>query len=124
LNRVCLTTLKMAASVFLALWFCPPARRRSIRRCSLQRWPLLPLLLPTLRFAFPRMQPQQDRQHGNDVAVWESMGRPETPNPGQTELLRKAAWATNKEVVRADANGTFDLRRTISAWSLVLVKEL
>ncbi len=64
-----------------------------------------------------------DRQHGNAVAVWESMGKPETPNPGQAELLRKAAWATNKEVVRADANGNLDLRRSISAWSLVLVKQ-
>jgi xylan 1,4-beta-xylosidase len=65
-----------------------------------------------------------DRQHGNAVEAWERMGKPEPPNPAQTEFLRNAAWATAKEVVRADSNGNLLLQRPIAAWSLVLVKQL
>ena len=64
-----------------------------------------------------------DRRHGNAVAVWESMGKPEPPNIEQTRALREAAWATKKEVVRADAAGNLDLKRSIEPWSLVLVKQ-
>ena len=65
-----------------------------------------------------------DHQHGDAVAVWESMGKPEPPNRAQTEVLREAAWATKKEVVRADEAGNLDLHRPIAAWSLVLVKQM
>ncbi len=65
-----------------------------------------------------------DRQHGNAVAVWESMGKPEPPNREQTRLLREAAWATQREVVRADGAGNLDLHRAIAPWSLVLMKQL
>jgi xylan 1,4-beta-xylosidase len=64
-----------------------------------------------------------DRQHGNAVAAWESMGKPEPPNLEQTRLLREAAWATEKEAVRADGAGNLDLHRVIAPWSLVLVKQ-
>ena len=65
-----------------------------------------------------------DRAHGNAVAVWEQMGRPEPPNMAQTRALREAAWATAKEVVRADKDGKLELERPIEAWSLVLVRQL
>jgi xylan 1,4-beta-xylosidase len=65
-----------------------------------------------------------DRQHGDAVEAWEQMGQPEPPNPAQTEALRNAAWATAKEIVRADKDGNLDLHRPIAAWSLVLVKQL
>jgi hypothetical protein len=52
------------------------------------------------------------------------MGQPEPPNPAQTEFLRNAAWATAKDVVRADKDGNLHLQRPIAAWSLVLVKQL
>jgi xylan 1,4-beta-xylosidase len=64
-----------------------------------------------------------DREHGNAVVVWESLGRPEPPSPAQTKLLRETAWATKKEVVRADRAGNLDLHRQIAPWSLVLVKQ-
>jgi xylan 1,4-beta-xylosidase len=64
-----------------------------------------------------------DREHGNAVAAWESMGRPEPPNQTQTGQLQEAAWATKKEFVRADGAGNLDLHRQITPWSLVLVKQ-
>jgi len=64
-----------------------------------------------------------DREHGNAVAAWESMGRPEPPNQTQTEQLQEAAWATKKEFVCADGAGNLDLHRQIAPWSLVLVKQ-
>jgi xylan 1,4-beta-xylosidase len=64
-----------------------------------------------------------DRQHGDAVPVWESMGRPEPPTREQTKALREAAWATQKEIVRADASGSLDLHRTLAPWSLVLIRQ-
>lgn len=64
-----------------------------------------------------------DRAHGNAVAVWEAMGQPEPPDREQTRVLREAAWATEKEIVRVDDTGTLDLHRSIGPWSVVLVKE-
>ena len=64
-----------------------------------------------------------DRHHGNAIAAWEDMGRPEPPNPKQTTALRKAAWATQTEVIRADGAGNFDLHRVIAPWSVVLIKQ-
>ena len=51
------------------------------------------------------------------------MGKPEPPNTEQTRALREAAWATKKEVLRADAAGNLDLKRSIEPWSLMLVKQ-
>jgi xylan 1,4-beta-xylosidase len=64
-----------------------------------------------------------DREHGNAVVAWESMGMPEPPNQGLTKLLREAAWDTKKEIVRVDRSGNLEVRRQIAPWSLVLVKE-
>lgn len=64
-----------------------------------------------------------DRQHGDAIAAWESMGRPEPPTLDQTKALREAALATQKEIVRVDASGHLDLNRPIAPWSLVLVKQ-
>jgi hypothetical protein len=52
------------------------------------------------------------------------MGQPEPPNLGQTKVLQNAAWATAKEIVRADKDGNLDIHRPIALWSLVLVKQL
>jgi xylan 1,4-beta-xylosidase len=64
-----------------------------------------------------------DRDHGDAVAFWESMGKPDPPTREQTRLLREAAWATKKEIVRTDTTGTLDLHRPIAPWSLVLIKQ-
>ncbi len=65
-----------------------------------------------------------DRTHGNAVAAWEAMGKPEPPTREQTEQLRKAAWATKKETIQAGADGQLKLTRTLDAWSLLLIKQV
>jgi len=65
-----------------------------------------------------------DREHANAVWAWEKMGKPETPTREQTEMLRMSARATRRETVHADNAGRLDLKRSIAAWSLVLVKQL
>lgn len=64
-----------------------------------------------------------DRDHGNAIAAWEKMGKPEPPTREQAESLRMAAWATQKETVHADKAGNLEIHRPIAAWSLVLVKQ-
>jgi xylan 1,4-beta-xylosidase len=64
-----------------------------------------------------------DRKHGDAVVAWEKMGKPETPSPAQTKALREAAWNTKKEIIRADGQGHLDLRRSVDAWNLVLLKQ-
>jgi xylan 1,4-beta-xylosidase len=65
-----------------------------------------------------------DREHGDAVAAWEQMGRPEPPTREQTEVLRKLAWATRKELVRADANGDLAIQRSLAAWTVVLIQQM
>ncbi|HEV2472634.1 MAG TPA: hypothetical protein VGS41_08225, partial [Chthonomonadales bacterium] len=65
-----------------------------------------------------------DRQHGDAVAAWEAMGRPEAPTREQTAELRKLAWNTKKEVLRADKDGQLHFSYSMPAWSLVLVKQM
>lgn len=75
--------------------------------------PNAPVLLETL-----------DKEHGNATRAWEEMGAPPTPTREQTETLRKAAWATAKELLHADASGRFVVQRKLEAWTLLLVRQL
>jgi xylan 1,4-beta-xylosidase len=65
-----------------------------------------------------------DKEHGNAVAAWESMGRPDPPTREQTELLRESAQATRKEFVQADIHGALLMSRPLGAWSILLIKQL
>ena len=65
-----------------------------------------------------------DRQHGDAVTAWETMGRPEPPTREQTAELRRLAWATKKDVLHADKDGQLHFRLSMPAWSLVLVKQM
>ncbi|HTF69593.1 MAG TPA: hypothetical protein VK638_43630 [Edaphobacter sp.] len=48
-----------------------------------------------------------DKFHdGNAISAWEEIRRPEPPTREQT--LRKAAWATRRELVHANGNGVLD----------------
>ena len=75
--------------------------------------PHAPVLLETL-----------DREHGNARAVWEAMGEPQNPTREQTQLLRRGAENTCKELLQADAAGCFILRRPIEPWSVLLLRQL
>ncbi|HEY1501903.1 MAG TPA: hypothetical protein VGF88_20180 [Acidobacteriaceae bacterium] len=65
-----------------------------------------------------------DRDHGDAVAAWEAMGKPEPANRKQTELLREEAWNTRKEIVRADSQGRLHIRMSLPAWALISIREM
>ena len=65
-----------------------------------------------------------DKQHGDAVAAWEAMGKPEPPNQKQTELLREEAWATRKEIVRADSEGRLHIETSLPPWALVSIRQM
>jgi xylan 1,4-beta-xylosidase len=65
-----------------------------------------------------------DKQHGDAVAAWEAMGKPEPPNRKQTELLREDAWNTRKELMRADAEGRLHIQISLPSWALMSVHQM
>jgi xylan 1,4-beta-xylosidase len=65
-----------------------------------------------------------DRTHGNPVAAWEAMGRPEPPTREETAILRQSAWATGNEVVHVDASGTLEIARELPAWTVLLIQQI
>jgi xylan 1,4-beta-xylosidase len=84
----------------------------------------LSLTLRGLRPGAVFMLETLDKAHGNPVATWEQMGRPEPPTREQTELLRQSAWATGREIVHADGAGTLTVKRPLQPWAVMLVKQL
>lgn len=64
-----------------------------------------------------------DKQNGNALAVWESLGKPDNVTREQAQLLRESAAATKQESFAADGNGVFKLQRAIEPWSVVLIRE-
>jgi xylan 1,4-beta-xylosidase len=65
-----------------------------------------------------------DKQHGDAVAAWEAMGKPEPPNRKQTELLREEAWNTRKEIMRADAQGRLHIQISLLPWALMSIRQM
>ncbi len=65
-----------------------------------------------------------DHQHGNVYEDYVRMGRPHSPTREQTAALKRLAWATQKEYVTVGADGTLTLRRELTPWSCVLIREL
>lgn len=65
-----------------------------------------------------------DKQNGNALAVWESLGKPDNISREEAKLLREKAVATKREEFIVDDNGTFKLQRVIEPWSVVLIREL
>ena len=75
--------------------------------------PHAPILVETL-----------DTENGDPMAAWGAMGAPQTPSREQCTLLREAAMATRKELLRANAAGHFALSRSIAPWSVVSIRQL
>jgi xylan 1,4-beta-xylosidase len=65
-----------------------------------------------------------DKQHGDAVAAWEAMGKPEPPNQRQTELLRQEALGTRKEIVRTDSEGNLHIETSLPPWALISIRQL
>ena len=65
-----------------------------------------------------------DKQNGNALAVWETMGKPDNVTREQAKLLREKAAATKREFFSADASGHFKLHRAIEPWSVISIREM
>ena len=65
-----------------------------------------------------------DDDNGNAIKAWRAMGSPRSPTREQIAVLKAAGDATKREMARADPGGRLVLRRTLSPWSLVLVREI
>ena len=63
-------------------------------------------------------------RHGNAYDVWKSIGAPHSPTREQEIYLRQQAWNTQMETLRVADDGTLPIRRTLSPWSCMLIKEL
>jgi xylan 1,4-beta-xylosidase len=65
-----------------------------------------------------------DAGHGDIVGAWRALGEPVEPTREQLAELDRAARATATATVAADADGTLRLERTLSPWSVVLLRQL
>jgi xylan 1,4-beta-xylosidase len=65
-----------------------------------------------------------DQNHGNAVAAWDKMGRPEPPTREQASFLKQAAEATQKELLHTDATGKIVIRRDLPPWAIMLVRQM
>jgi xylan 1,4-beta-xylosidase len=65
-----------------------------------------------------------DKDHGNIHPYWETMGKPEPPTREQIKVMKEVANRLNTEIMAADEKGNFNLKHTISPWSLVLIEQI
>ncbi|MGC3988980.1 MAG: hypothetical protein QM796_04705 [Chthoniobacteraceae bacterium] len=65
-----------------------------------------------------------DKAHGNALAAWESMGKPEAPTREQTRQLRVAARATRQQIFPIAADGTFTFTAGIEPWTVISIREI
>lgn len=62
-----------------------------------------------------------DANHGFALRAWQAMGSPEPPTREQATLLRAQGMATRKQVLTADAKGTFTWRDKLDPWSVIAI---
>ncbi len=65
-----------------------------------------------------------DESHGSAIHYWEDMRCPETPSREQTELLKRVAMETKKEIICADTGGNLNLQREIKPWTVISVRQI
>lgn len=65
-----------------------------------------------------------DKQHGNVIDKYRAMGAPHSPNREEIAVLKREGWNTAKELIRADSKGVLILKRELTPWSCVLIKEI
>lgn len=63
-----------------------------------------------------------DKNNGFAYPKWKAMGSPEPPTREQTKQLKEAAFATKKEMTKADAKGNLQWERTLQPWDCVLIQ--
>lgn len=65
-----------------------------------------------------------DKEHGNVIDKFRSMGAPHSPNRQQTAVLKQEGWSTAKEIIQVSKDGTLTWKRELAPWSCVLIREL
>ena len=65
-----------------------------------------------------------DDTHGNAIQAFRQIGSPSAPTREQTQWMRRQSEATLHEVVKADANGTLRIQRTLQPWTVVLLRQM
>lgn len=65
-----------------------------------------------------------DRENGNVYKDYQDLGSPKSPSIDEINYLKVKAWDTEKEVIRADKEGTLIFEEELEPWTCVLIKEL
>lgn len=65
-----------------------------------------------------------DKEHGNVYDDYCTMGMPHSPSREEIGALKLKAWETTKEIVRVNSNGTLTIKRALTPWSCMLIREL
>ena len=65
-----------------------------------------------------------DQNHGCALKAWAEIGYPEPPSREQTELLKKTAMGTKKEIVETDSRGKLVINKTLMPWSVISIKQV
>lgn len=62
--------------------------------------------------------------HGNAYEVYKQLGSPRSLSITETMMMKEKSWETEKAIVNADNYGTIAIKRTMSPWTCILIKEL
>jgi xylan 1,4-beta-xylosidase len=65
-----------------------------------------------------------DAGHGDAIGAWRALGEPAEPTREELAYLDRAARATALSTLVADRDGTLRLDRTLSPWSVLLLRQL
>lgn len=77
-------------------------------------------LKPGVQFSIETL----DKDHGNIHNFWEQMGRPDAPTPEQLEVMKNFANTLKTEIVTLDKSGELKIKRELTPWSVVLIKQI
>lgn len=76
-------------------------------------------LKPGSRFIFETL----DKEHGNVLDEYKSIGAPSQLSREQTSWLKERAWQTDSKELKADNNGELNVALELKPWSCVLIEE-
>ncbi|EOR94617.1 Beta-xylosidase [Arcticibacter svalbardensis MN12-7] len=65
-----------------------------------------------------------DNNDGNVMTAYKEMGSPHSPTRAETQFLKDKANQTLKITARANADGVLNIKRTLTPWECVLIREL
>ncbi|MFI3291987.1 MAG: glycoside hydrolase [Rikenellaceae bacterium] len=65
-----------------------------------------------------------DKDSGNIINYWESMGKPEPPTREQVKVMKSYAENLRTVMVSADKNGNCTIKQELTPWSVVLIEQI